>query len=265
MNIIRNLLAFVLVAVALEVRAGTLKPEDWFMGALAIRDDRDHDWKVNLGAGAFYAPDGSGSEDYTVFPLPLIDAEYRDTIFFSTARGFGYNALRRSNLKAGFRITIDYGRDAGASTRTKTLKDVDPAPEIGMFLEGYGGPFRTKLDLRQAVGGHDGVIASADIARAARMSEDIVLLVGGKLTAANATYMDSYYGVPRNNRTLTRYSPDTGLHDVAFYLAIVTLFDRNWYLSYDVRYSQLLGPAADSPAVAKSGQGYLGLTIGYRF
>ena len=245
--------------------AGTIKPEDWFAGALAVRDDRDQEWKVNLGAGAFYAPEGTGSEDYKVFPLPLVDAEFRDTFFFSTARGFGVNLARRQNLKAGFRITIDYGRDASASPRTKTLKDVDPAPEAGAFLENYVGSYRFKLDIRQALGGHDGMVGGFDIARASRMADDIILLIGGKVTAADATYMDSYYGVPRSNRTLKAHSPSSGLHDVAVYLAMVYQIDRNWYFSYDVRYSQLLGDAASSPVTEKSGQGYLGLTVGYRF
>lgn len=265
MKTISTLAALIVGLTALPAAGGTLKLEDWFTGALAVRDDRSEEWKVNLGAGAVYAPDNTGSDDYKIYPIPLVDAEYRDTFFFSTARGFGYNAVRRQNLKAGFRITIDYGRDASASTRTKTLKDVDPAPEVGMFAEGYGGPFRYKLDIRQAVGGHEGLVGGIDIARATRMADEIVLLVGGKLTAASATYMDSYYGVPRGNTTLTRYSPDSGLHDVAAYLAIVYQVDQHWYLSYDARYSQLLGSAADSPLVAQSGQGYIGLTVGYRF
>lgn len=245
--------------------AGTLKPEDWFTGALAIRDDRDQELKLNVGAGAFYAPDGSGSEDYKLFPFPLVDAEYRDQFFISTARGIGVNALRRGNTKAGFRLTVDYGRDASASTRTKTLKDVDPAPEAGVFLESYGGPFRFKLDMRQAIGGHEGIVGGLDIARALRLADDIVVLVGGKLTAANSTYMNSFYGVPRGNTQLKAYSADSGLHDIAGYLAILYQLDRSWYLSYDIRYSQLLGPAADSPVSAKAGQAFAGLTIGYRF
>jgi outer membrane scaffolding protein for murein synthesis (MipA/OmpV family) len=259
------LLAALAAMLSVPSAAGTIKPEDWFAGALAIRDDRDQEWKVNLGAGAFYAPKGTGSDDYKVFPLPLIDADYRDTFFFSTARGFGFNAFKRQNLKAGFRVTIDYGRDASATTRTKTLQDVDPAPEVGAFVESYVGSYRFKMDIRQAFGGHEGMVGGLDVARASRMSDDIVLLLGGKLTLADEAYMDSYYGVPRSNRTLTTHSPSGGFHDIAAYLAIVYQMDRNWYFSYDVRYSQLLGDAAGSPVTEKSGQGYVGVTVGYRF
>lgn len=49
----------------------------------AAQDGKDP-WRITLGAGAAWAPDYLGSDDYDVDPLPVVDIRYRDR-FFSPA------------------------------------------------------------------------------------------------------------------------------------------------------------------------------------
>jgi len=264
-NLTRKLAATVAFALlAPAIQAGTYKLEDWMVGALAIRDDSDELWKVNLGIGAGMAPAYPGSGDYQAVPLPLIDAEYMGKLFASTARGVGYAFYNQPSSRAGFRMTIDYGRNAKDNPRISSLGDVPPTYEAGFFFEGYKGPWRTKFDFRQGLNGHEGIVGSLDLAHARRLDEHVVMLLGVKGNAGNENYMNAFYGVPANNR-LKQHPAHSGFEEVSAYTSYIYQFNRNVYWTFDARVSQLVGGAKSSPVTEDSLYFYFGTIIGYRF
>jgi outer membrane scaffolding protein for murein synthesis (MipA/OmpV family) len=77
------------------------------------------------------------------------------------------------------------------------------------------------------------------------------LQVGAGFTVANATHLDSYYGVPDSARTATRpaYSASAGLKDAGVGITLTSALASRWVAFAGLRYTRLLGSAADSPLV----------------
>ncbi|MBM3567889.1 MAG: MipA/OmpV family protein [Alphaproteobacteria bacterium] len=262
---LRRAAALSLCLIAGPVFAASGQWEDMMQGALALKSASDEPDRITLGFGLGYVPDYVGSDEYQLYPLPLIDVEYRDTLFVSTARGLGYNFVKRKDLKMGVRATIDYGRDAQENQRTKTLADVDVTYELGVFSEYYYRTWRSKFDFRKGVNGHEGLIGSFDLARGGRISENTSLVLGGRLRMADEAYMNAYYGVPKNNLALRRYEPSGGFHDVSFYADYIYEFTTKLYMSFDIRITKLMSDPAGSPATQQDTQLFLGTVLAYRF
>ena len=52
------------------------------------------------------APEYPGSKDYELVGLPMVDIEWRDTVFLSTQRGFGAYFRTTRQFRAGARLTL---------------------------------------------------------------------------------------------------------------------------------------------------------------
>ena len=77
------------------------------------------------------APEYQGSDTNEVKPLPLVDIDYMGKVYASTQRGIGYNIWRTRTVRAGPRLTWDFGRDSSDHAPLASLPDVDPALELG--------------------------------------------------------------------------------------------------------------------------------------
>jgi outer membrane protein len=226
------------------------------------------DWRGVIGGGVGLAPEFIGADDMEAVGLPLIDVEWRNAYFFSTTRGAGLNIIRRPTFQFGPRITYDQGRDSSDSTILRGLRDIEGSFEVGLFLNGYGGNWRYSADIRQGLGdeGHDGFVATLDLARAGQISEKATLIVGGFGHYASSKYLQAYFGVPTATANFARYTVDGGgLTDVGGYLNLVYSFTDNWFMSGILRGALLMGDAADSPVSQADGQYYFGTVLGYRF
>ena len=138
-------------ACAASVGAGGY--ENQLSGGVDTRIDRDGgDFRGVFAGGIGAANTFVGSNDIEAVGLPLIDIEWRGAYFLSTQRGLGLNILRRRNLRVGPRLTIDQGRDAGDDSFLLGMSDIDPTIEGGVFLLGFGGPWRIQADLRRGFG-----------------------------------------------------------------------------------------------------------------
>nr|WP_242495570.1 MipA/OmpV family protein [Salinicola tamaricis] len=54
-------------------------------------------WEGSVGAGAIYAPDYLGSDDYEWNAWPSLDATYGNTFFVSVTDGIGWNLVREGS------------------------------------------------------------------------------------------------------------------------------------------------------------------------
>lgn len=252
--------------------AQAIEMETALQGAVSILPGGKRDLEVNLGLGLFQRPEFLGAEDYKTSVLPLVDIEYHGRLFISTQRGAGLFLFDTGSFRIGPRVTFDEGRDSSDYDLTRTLADIDPSAELGIYFESYLGWLRMKGDIRKGVGGgHQGALARLDIATAIRAGARDTLFLGANITAADQTYMDAYFGVPAARATaqLPTFSAKAGPRDVNVYASFVHSFRGGWYLSVDGGAGRLLGDAETSPIAGTLDQVltqfYLGTVIGYRF
>ena len=225
-------------------------------------------FRINIGAGAVAAPEYLGSDTIETKPLPLLDVNYDGALFLSTQQGIGWNAWRKRALRAGPRITFDFGREAADSPQLEGLPDIDLGTELGLFVESFIASWRFKADLRKEVGGgHGGILINGEAAWGSRFSKDASLILGARGTFMDETYAESYFSVAaadvRSGRP--KYSATSGFRDVNAYAQIIYDFSKALYVSTEVRGTLLFEQAADSPIAEVDSFVTGSVMVGYRF
>lgn len=266
--------AALLVVVASGARAAGVGAggfENQLSGAVDTRIERldGGDFRGVIGGGVGAANTFVGSNDFEGVALPLFDVEWRGAYFLSTQRGLGLNIIRKRTLRLGPRLTLDRGRDAGDDNSLTGMRDIDPTIEGGVFLVGFNGPWRIKADLRRGFssGGHEGMVASVDLAYAGRIDERTSVVIGANIHWANAAYAARFFGVTAAEATATRpaFVGDSGFQDFGGYLTIVFNFTERIFISAQARAANLVGSASDSPISENDQQFFTGTLLGYRF
>jgi len=254
---------------AADVGAGGF--ENQLSGAVDTNIERldAGDFRGVIGGGVGAANTFVGSNDIEGVALPLFDVEWRGAYFLSTQRGLGLNIIRKRTLRVGPRLTLDRGRDTGDDSFLTGMRDIDPTIEGGAFLVGFNGNWRFKADLRRGFssGGHEGVVASADLAYAGRIDERTSVVIGATIHWANAAYANRFFGVSTAEATAARpaFVGDAGFQDFRGYLTIVFNFSERIFMSVQARAANLIGAASDSPLSEDDLQVFTGTLLGYRF
>jgi outer membrane scaffolding protein for murein synthesis (MipA/OmpV family) len=103
------------------------------------------------------------------------------------------------------------------------------------------------------------------------------LLIAALVSYASDDYMETYFGVNAENSVrsnlpghdaLPEYKADAGIRDVGLLAVLQYNLNNNWGLSGLLKYSCLIGDAADSPLVDDIGdpnQLMTGLLVNYSF
>ncbi len=236
---------------------------------LPVKRGRTGPIRVNVAGGAVAAPEFLGSDTVEMKPLPLLDVNYAGTLFLSTQQGIGWNAWRKRTLRAGPRITFDFGRDAADSPSLAGLPDIELGTEVGLFLESFVASWRFKADIRKEVGGgHGGLLLNGEAAWGSRWSEKASLILGARLTYMDETYAESYFSVSGAASTAsgkTAYSPTDGFRDANAYAQIIYDFTQAFYVATEFRATTFFEQAVDSPITQVDAFVTGSVLVGYRF
>lgn len=243
-------------------------------------------WALIVGTGALYSPSYEGDDDYSLSVLPNVQLKYGDRFFASVQEGVGYNAVKNDRLRAGPIARVRFSRDengdqafAIAGNETDDLRglgDVDTSIELGGFLDYDLGNMKLSAELRQAVSGHDGLVADLG----ARWSGVLTLLgppliwsVGPRLRLVDDQYTSTYFGVTPAQAIasgLPQYEAGGGLYSYGVGAVSILPLTRDgaWSAVFLAGYDRLSGDAADAPLVQLRGdedQATLGVFISYTF
>ncbi|MDR7102418.1 outer membrane scaffolding protein for murein synthesis (MipA/OmpV family) [Croceicoccus sp. BE223] len=134
-------------------------------------------WSVTVGVAPMAGPAWEGSDDMILSIFPDVRIAYGDTIFASIPDGVGWNAINDNGWKAGPIAKLRFGRDedgggspfavAGSSDALAGMGDVDPAEEVGGFVEKRFGAARQwsgRIETVRGSGGHEGIVADLSLA-----------------------------------------------------------------------------------------------------
>jgi MipA family protein len=214
--------------------------------------------KTIVGLGAGLAPDYEGSDEYTVVPIP----QFR----YNWENGYYINLLGptlRANLipsrTFGFGPLLRYqpSRDSVSDELVDKFDKIDSALDAGFFGSVIFNNFilytAYNADITDTYGGY-----LLDVAAGYRLGIEnnvqfIVLALG---TYASQDYMETYFGVDEDDADrsgLPEYSADAGVKDLGLLGALQYRIDSNWAILGIMKYTQLLGDAADSPIVDRRG------------
>ena len=268
------------VAAELPTTPATERPETVF--------DGDY---LTIGVGVGYGPSYSGSDDYVLFPLPLVQGSYGGVDFSPRPAGIAFDFLPDRNggpdvsLGLVARVNSDRAdriKDPVVAAYGELDRAVEVGPTAGISLPGLLNPFDSlsaSVDVVWDVAdAHKGMAVAPQVTYFTPLSRAAAVSLSVGATYIDDDYADYYYSVPAGDvavpgQTLPAFQADGGFEDVSG--AVLVAYD----LSGDVTnggfslvgiavYSRLLGDAKRTPFTSirgDSNQFLLGLGLGYTF
>ncbi|MEM7044867.1 MAG: MipA/OmpV family protein [Pseudomonadota bacterium] len=253
--------------------------------ALAQRPGETAGWGIDVGAGLILAPSYLGDDAYQLSAVPNIRINYGDDFFASVRGGVGYNVIKRGSWRAGPIAVYDFGRDedggggpfviAGDDTDDlEGLGDVDGTIEFGGFLEYDTRPLNARIEVRQGLNGHEGLIGELSLRTGARFviaDRPVIFRIGPNVTLVDDTYNDAFFGVDAGQSAasgLDEFDADGGFLSYGVGSTVVVPLNGQVSAVGFARYRRLAADAADSSLVEDRGsanQGSFGIFLNYSF
>lgn len=255
------------------------EPIDW----PALRDDLAANAALALGVTTSFTPSYSGSSDRKISPH-LVWAFQYGRIRISTGggaavlgiaqdpRGPGASAelFSSDRLRAGIAFRIDRGRDSSAIDGLEDLPDVD-ATVRGRAYVSYA--LTPNWTIATAVapdllGRGGGTVATLDVGYRAPLTPASEWYAGAGVNLADATYMNSYYGVSPETAAATgrpAYEAGAGASGMRAAIGFTAALTSRWILFGGVGVTRLLGDAAASPLTQQQTAASASLGLAYRW
>lgn len=235
--------------------------------------DGGGDWAVMLGVGAAIRPTFDGSDRYRVSPIPAFSVVWRDTVALD-ATGLSIS-VRRETLRVGVGLTYSLGRGAddgvfgSGDSRLAGLGDVPAALGVRGFADWRVGPVLLGVSVvKFFADGNDGVLVDAGIGVPYRVDDRLALNARLSATWADGSYMRDFFGVTAAQSAASGYAAyraRAGLKDVSLGLGAQYRLTAHWSVAANVRVTQLLSSARDSPLSFADRSATAMATVAYRF
>ncbi len=242
------------------------------------------DWTLTIGAAPVYSPVFQGSKDYGLSVFPDLRVNYKDVFFASVPDGIGYNLINKTsnnaNWKVGPLVKVRFGREedtggspfliSGETNGLRGMGTVDTAGELGGFAQYSSANTRTRVELRQGFGGHEGVVGEVSLSYVDRVGR-LSYSIGPRLSFGSSDFMHTYCGINRQQSVstgLAQYEADGGVNSWGIGGSAVLPLGNVMALTLFTGFDRIGKQAADSPLIRQRGdqnQFSIGLGFGYRF
>ena len=228
--------------------------------------------RVRIGIGAQIEPEYPGSDSSQIAPLVDISVARigKQFEFGAPDDSFDLKLIQTNAFSAGPALAITGKRkesDVGSP-----VGNVNRGLEVGAFVQIFPTEhFRLRAELRQSLGGHEGLVGSFGADAVLRNGDKYDFSIGPRLLFSNATHQRAYFGVSEKVAGMTDlgpYSPDGGLYAVGVTSGFHYDLGNRWGIFGYGRYEKLIGDASNSPIVEALGSPHQlsgGLGISYLF
>jgi outer membrane protein len=223
----------------------------------AAAQEEDAPRRTRVGLGVQLVPSYPGADSHNVLPMfDLARASGDDPFAFQAPdESFGFALVRKGGFAFGPVLGFEGSRtakDVGAP-----LDKVDATIELGGFAQYAISPsFRTSLEARRGIGGHEGWTGTAGADYVARDDDKYLFSIGPRLTWSDARYQRAYFGVTPAEAAksgLAAFRPGAGVQALGATASFLTQLSRRWGIYSYAKYDRLVSDAARSPVVRRHG------------
>jgi outer membrane protein len=230
---------------------------------------------LKVGGVLIVKPTFEGSDNYEVSGFPYLFPTFSGggPGFFSRfdARGLDdirFKLVERDGFVAGPLAGYNLGRDEDDDDHLEGLGDVDGGVVAGAFVGYKIGSVLFDASFHNTFGDDGGYLIrlGAEVERPISQRLQLTARIGA--TYADDDYMQNYFGVSAGQSAdsgFDQFDAESGFKDVFAEVGVKAQLDSRWEARASVRYSRLVGDAADSPIVETEDQftGLVGLS--YKF
>jgi outer membrane protein len=231
-------------------------------------------WTVEAGAEVRTLPHYQGSEVYGIYPVPFLDVRPGGAPprFHAPRDGFGYSLYDTDTVKAGPVGQIELGRRVKHNPALDGLGNVGATLEVGGFVDYWPTDWlRARLELRQGIGGHHGVVSDQTVDVVVPVSPQWTVSGGPRMTIASKEANTPYFSVDANQSVasgLPTYDAGGGVRSIGAGAQARYQWTPRWASHAFVEYWRLTGDVGNSPIVTERGapdQAMFGLGTTYSF
>ena len=221
-------------------------------------------YSVGLGVAAI--PQYEGSKDYKGAPVPFFRAQMASGQYLQLMGAtLTVNLVPDKTWQAGPLARYRGERKPedidNTYVKNNTTK-VDAATELGGFVGFQANQWNARLEAAADVAnGHEGGLVTLSGGYTFPLSPEASVALNLSTTYASDAYMNTYFSG-------SNYTAGAGIKDVSAAIIGRYSIDRNWGLMGAVRFTGLVGDAADSPVVKNDGsssQMLIGALVTYTF
>lgn len=252
----------------------------------------DETW-ITLGVGAGLVPSYSGSDDYRVFPLPLIVGRVGGVGITPNGPGLTFDVLSQppgegpSGASFSFGPTVRVRGDRDGSIEDEVVKlagELDTALELGVqggvripgVLNRFDSVSFSTAVRWDVLGAHEGMLVEPGVGYFTPIGTGAAVQARASASFVDDAFAEYYYSISPAQSAATglpQFEADGGLNSLGFNLIATFDLDNNLLngglnLFAIGGYSRLVGDAADTPFTSQRGSANQligGIGIGYTF
>ncbi len=198
---------------------------------------------LELGGGGAAAPRYEGASSYMLSPYPSI-----------RLKKLNFGALDIGGSESGFFVKPSFRfvdrRDASDDASLTGLNAVSRSIELGLGAGYEWQSFRVFGDLRKGISGHKGWVGEAGADVILRPAEKWTVSAGPRLSFADSTYMNTYFGVTAAESAasgMPAFSAGGGVKSIGVEALVRYDANEHWAIEGGAGYARLIGDAANSP------------------
>ena len=228
--------------------------------------------RTRIGLGPQLVPSYPGSNSVSLRPFIDVSRTRGNTPFAFEApdESAGFPILRARKLQFGPSIGFEgrrRSRDVGGA-----LPSVGFTVELGGFAQyALTDALRVRVEARQGLGGHKGLIGMVGADYVARDADLWLFSIGPRVTLSGDRYNRAYFGVAPADAAragLPAFDADGGVQAVGATAGALRQITRHWGVSGYAKYDRLVSDPGRSPVVRAFGsrnQLSGGLALSYTF
>ncbi len=284
-----KLLAATVASLAFALSAHNAAAQEGTAPATAYDDTVfDGDW-LSIGLGAAYAPSYDGSDDYVVFPLPIVQGSFKGVDINPRAGGLALDFIPDArtgpsiDLGIAGRLRADRAsniEDEVVASLGKLDRAIELGPTAGISIPGLLNPYDSlsfAVDATWDVAGaHNGMAVSPSVTYFTPVSRGMAVSLSLGTEYADDDFMEYYFAIgPADSAIsgLPEFEADSGFTKASATLLTVIDLDGDltnggFGLVLVGGYSRMLGDAKRSPFTSIRGdadQWVAAAGIGYTF
>ena len=231
-------------------------------------------WTVMVGIGGEYKPDFEGANRAMLSPIPIFAIRRAGSSeqFRGPRDSPSIAFLDFGDLRAGPVAKFEAARKQYNYSELNGLGDVKAAVELGGFVEYYPVDwFRTRVELREGVVGHNGTVADFSADFIVPVIQRLTISAGPRFTWESTQATSPYFGIDALQAMtsgLPLFNAKGGAHSYGAGTQVSYRINPQWEVHSYVEYERLLGDAAASPLVTLRGspnQTTFGVGFSYSF